>query len=280
LDTMTPMAFLEFRDMLVPASGFQSRQFREIEILMGLGLEKRKAGNVKFLKDALDKLDLDHIEQCEDKVSLFDLVEKWLEQIPYFENEIGESWPEQYKAATTEMLDHEECLMRDLFKNDVPRLEHELKNHSFTRKLFNSLFNAQSHDEMVERGARRMSQRATLAAIFILLYRDEPMLNAPFQFIRGLIELDDRFINWRWRHVSSAHKQVGIRMGTGGSSGTEYLAKAAQTNHAFKDLCNLVSFLIPSSAVPPLSPEIRRRLGFAPMKENSIPSTPSEGSNL
>ena len=33
LETMGPEGFLEFRDPLAPASGFQSRQFREIEAL-------------------------------------------------------------------------------------------------------------------------------------------------------------------------------------------------------------------------------------------------------
>ncbi len=36
LETMTPLDFLEFRDLLVPASGFQSLQFRLIENLLGL----------------------------------------------------------------------------------------------------------------------------------------------------------------------------------------------------------------------------------------------------
>ena len=36
LETMTPMDFLEFRDLLIPASGFQSVQFREIEIGLGI----------------------------------------------------------------------------------------------------------------------------------------------------------------------------------------------------------------------------------------------------
>ena len=36
LETMTPMDFLSFRDHLMPASGFQSSQFREIEFLSGL----------------------------------------------------------------------------------------------------------------------------------------------------------------------------------------------------------------------------------------------------
>lgn len=36
LETMTPNDFLEFRDRLMPASGFQSAQFRAIEFLCGL----------------------------------------------------------------------------------------------------------------------------------------------------------------------------------------------------------------------------------------------------
>lgn len=36
LETMTPMDFLAFRDHLMPASGFQSSQFRELEYLSGL----------------------------------------------------------------------------------------------------------------------------------------------------------------------------------------------------------------------------------------------------
>ncbi len=42
LETMTPMEFLEFRELLIPASGFQSVQFREIEIRMGLHTDARQ----------------------------------------------------------------------------------------------------------------------------------------------------------------------------------------------------------------------------------------------
>jgi tryptophan 2,3-dioxygenase len=40
LETMTPISFLAFRDELNPASGFQSMQFREIELSSGLKDEK------------------------------------------------------------------------------------------------------------------------------------------------------------------------------------------------------------------------------------------------
>jgi len=40
LETMSPQDFLEFRDHLAPASGFQSAQFREIEFISGLKDER------------------------------------------------------------------------------------------------------------------------------------------------------------------------------------------------------------------------------------------------
>jgi tryptophan 2,3-dioxygenase len=36
LETMTPLEFLEFRDLLFPASGFRSVQFRLIEVRLGM----------------------------------------------------------------------------------------------------------------------------------------------------------------------------------------------------------------------------------------------------
>src|SRR4029079_17425260 len=40
LETMAPIGFLEFRDKLNPASGFQSMQFRELEFVSGLKDER------------------------------------------------------------------------------------------------------------------------------------------------------------------------------------------------------------------------------------------------
>ena len=36
LETMTSLDFLDFRDHLSPASGFQSHQFRKLEVMLGL----------------------------------------------------------------------------------------------------------------------------------------------------------------------------------------------------------------------------------------------------
>ena len=47
LETMKPVDFLKFRDRLNPASGFQSAQFRELEIVSGL----RNEAILKFFED-------------------------------------------------------------------------------------------------------------------------------------------------------------------------------------------------------------------------------------
>ena len=41
LETMTSIDFLDFRDYLSPASGFQSHQFRKIEVMLGLKINQR-----------------------------------------------------------------------------------------------------------------------------------------------------------------------------------------------------------------------------------------------
>ena len=41
LETMSAQDFLDFRDMLRPASGFQSMQFKVLETLLGLKVEER-----------------------------------------------------------------------------------------------------------------------------------------------------------------------------------------------------------------------------------------------
>ena len=47
---MSPLDFLEFRDYIGPASGFQSVQNREIEILLGLeDTESKKKKKIFFL---------------------------------------------------------------------------------------------------------------------------------------------------------------------------------------------------------------------------------------
>ena len=57
---MTPLDFLEFRDLLVPASGFQSTQFKEIEIKLGIKRQNRIPADQDFFQSRLKEPDREH----------------------------------------------------------------------------------------------------------------------------------------------------------------------------------------------------------------------------
>ena len=80
METMTPMDFLDFRDMLRPASGFQSWQFKELEARLGLKFEDRH--DKEYYLSQLRKEHVDIIKKAESNKSLLELVNAWLERMP------------------------------------------------------------------------------------------------------------------------------------------------------------------------------------------------------
>lgn len=99
-----------------------------------------------------------------------------------------------------------------------------------------------------------------LSAVFIFLYRDYPALQMPFKILNSLIEVDENFTTWRYRHAMMVQRILGTKIGTGGSSGHEYLKSTTERNRTFLDLFNLATFLIPKSAVPKLPEAVRSQL--------------------
>ena len=53
---------------------------------------------------------------------------------------------------------------------------------------------------------------------------------------------------WRHRHIHMVQRTIGKRVGTGGSTGADYLQKAASSHYVFKELAELTSFLLPETA--------------------------------
>ena len=113
-----------------------------------------------------------------------------------------------------------------------------------------------------ENGECRLSQRASLAAIFLSLYQEYPLLNAPFRLLDSIVELDRNLSFWRYKHGMMVTRMIGQRIGTGGSSGADYLLQTAMRNRIFKDLANINSYLIRPQDVPPLPKEISTKLQF------------------
>ena len=89
LETMTPLQFLDFRDALFPASGFQSVQFRLIENTLGLEVKNRMAYGKRSYCTYLREDHGSKVEESEGKLSLLRAVEKWLERTPFLEMYVG-----------------------------------------------------------------------------------------------------------------------------------------------------------------------------------------------
>ena len=89
------------------------------------------------------------------------------------------------------------------------------------------------------------------------------LFDVSFQLLAVLTDIERNFTTWRQRHAQMAMRMIGTRIGTGGTSGHEYLDRAAESHKVFSDLSALASFFIPRSALPKLPPEVRSRMGFS-----------------
>lgn len=262
LETMTPFDFLDFRDDLYPASGFQSLQFRVLETKLGLSQQRRLLFAGSPYLNHLAKDQREQIEEIMKQPSLKEGLEKWLERTPFVSDGTFDFW-NQYFGSVSRMLHHD---MEMVQKN--PRLSEEEKKPSISRletslQQFRHLESDTEYKKLQEAGIFELSRKAILSALFIMIYRDEPVLHNPFQILNALQDLDESITQWRQRHALMAHRMLGTKIGTGGSSGAEYLAKTAQHHKIFTDFFNLSTFLIPRSKIPALPQELRKKMGFA-----------------
>ena len=262
LESMTPMDFLEFRDLLIPASGFQSVQFREIEIKLGLNTNSRQNIDREFFLGRLNESDRSKLTGLENAPSLLKLVEGWLERIPFTNMKNFNFWEEYQKSIESILHDDEEIILQNSAHLTEAEKNIQLENLEGTRSTFKSLFDEKTHTELVQNKQRTLSQKAILNALFIMLYRDESMLALPFQTLTAMMDIDENFTTWRYRHALLAQRMLGTKIGTGGSSGHQYLKRAADNNRVFVDLFNLSTFLIPRSRLPIIPDDIKKQLNF------------------
>ena len=261
LESMTPMDFLEFRDLLTPTSGFQSGQFRQIENKIGLLKDNRYVYGSKDYKERIHKDEIDKVLESEHSESLFTLIERWLERTPFLTSEDYNFW-EQYKAAVSKMILNDKKIIEE---NDVlgdAEKESYFNQYNASEKMFNSLFDESVFSKMVDKGKFRLSYKATHAALLILLYRDKAILHNPYRLLSKLIDLDELLTTWRYKHHLLVTRMIGKKIGTGGSVGAQYLKKALTEHRVFDDLSSLTTFLIPRSDLPDLPENILRNLSF------------------
>ena len=173
LETMTPLEFESFRGFLDEASGFQSVQFREVEILCGLRsthLLKAYQDQPNYIKRMRRRMEEPTLWEC-----FCQLLQKkhYDIEMPERKNENG--------------------LLYDPSENNQQVLLHIMNNDEET---------------------------AMLCELFV--------------------DFDEGMQEWRYRHVKMVERTIGNKMGTGGSSGVDYL-RSTLHQRIFPDLWEIRS---------------------------------------
>ena len=164
LETLTPSEYLEFRDVLGPASGLQSFQFRAIEFLLGNKNPRR-----------------------------------------------------------LELYQHDERARGFLEKLlNAPSLYDEYLRHLARRGM-------PVPKERVERDWSRPYERhAGVVAVFKTIYDDPATHWDAYDMCEKLVDVEENFQLWRFRHVKTVERVIGFKRGTGGTDGVAFLRKSLE----------------------------------------------------
>ncbi len=79
-------------------------------------------------------------------------------------------------------------------------IDKELSKLEENQSNFRALFDENQHNERIKSGSKRLSFKATQAALLIYIYQDEPVFHIPFRFLQCLIDMDEYLTSWRYKH--------------------------------------------------------------------------------
>ena len=122
------------------------------------GLEQRHGQN--YYTSQLKEKDIAFIKDAESGKSVLQLINAWLERMPFITEDFWKNYQEVY----------------------VNSLAEAEKNNA---AAFETVFN--NADENVE---RNLSPKACRSALFIMMYHGYPMLELPFQLLDTLLEIE------------------------------------------------------------------------------------------
>ncbi len=159
LATMTPAEYLQFRDKLGKASGFQSYQYRLIEFALGY----KTPYILKIYEKDRDILEM--LQKASKAPSIYDVS------------------------------------IQALARAGLP-INKELLNRDYSVVY--------SGDESV-------------AAAWHTVYKDVDKYWDLYQLAEKLVDIEDSLQTWRFKHMKTVERIIGFKIGTGGSSGVNYL---------------------------------------------------------
>jgi tryptophan 2,3-dioxygenase len=79
---------------------------------------------------------------------------------------------------------------------------------------------------------------ATVHDIWLDIYQQSQRFFDLYELAEKLVDVEDRFQQWRFRHMKTVERIIGFKRGTGGSSGVEFL-KTALDRAFFPELWNV-----------------------------------------
>jgi tryptophan 2,3-dioxygenase len=264
METLTTRDYLEFRDRLIPASGFQSAQLREIEILLGLDDAVRiPLGREGSYKEALRGADGEPspaTRRVEARLaggpSLKQVVYEWLSRTPIdgpsdqatvdaFLRRIVEA----HRGEITRRMKLAE--RQAMTPDDTARLRARYDKEIAVAEAFLLAEDEPGLDEE----AKAFRRRVRAGIVFLESYRELPRLAWPREVVDGIVELEQSMVIWRQRHARMVERVIGRRTGTGGSAGVDYLDQTALRYRVFNDLWAVRSLLLRRPTLPLLEHE-------------------------
>jgi tryptophan 2,3-dioxygenase len=165
LETLTPSEYAEFRNVLGPASGLQSHQFRAIEFLLG-----NKVAN---------RIDV-----------------------------------HRYDSTVTSIL---ETLLRS------PSIYDEFLRYLARKGL------PVPHERVERDWSQPYERHPGVTAVFKTVYENTQQYWAEYDMCEKLVDVEENFLLWRFRHVKTVERIIGFKRGTGGTSGVSFLKSTLET---------------------------------------------------
>tara|TARA_B100001250_G_C19809224_1_gene794990 strand:+ start:943 stop:2037 length:1095 start_codon:yes stop_codon:yes gene_type:complete len=250
METLTPQDFLSFRDRLGTSSGFESWQLRQIETILGLEEQQRDAGmdplqHMQRLADEgkISSRVFADFESIINSPSLKKLLDQWLERTPIngslpsdeSDEKVVQSYLEGHLSA---MENHSESVIEH-FKSIGHGNEDSIRNRM-------EMSIAGARDFLLPEG---VINRSRAGLLFIESYRELPLLSWPRILIDSFVELEEALLLFRNNHARMVERMIGRRMGTGGSSGVDYL-DATLKYRIFVDLWTIRTILVKRDLIP------------------------------
>jgi tryptophan 2,3-dioxygenase len=198
----------------------------------------------EYYRGSLSEGDLLELTQVEGESTLKQLIIKWLERMPFFDDKYWVDYVPTYTGNGNKFWSD----YRQIYQTGLASAESE-RLAEFDRVFF-------------QEGRGDISPKALQAALFITLYRDLPIFQLPFELLNTLSEIDELLSTWRYRHFSMVRRMIGLRVGTGGTSGAGYLEGTLSQHYAFREIAEVATFLIERSKLPSLPNVLKEKVSF------------------